>query len=742
MLVFNTNKLVPDERVIKARTVAIKQLAKVRQKISAKQLAAKEILDCSRVLSIDLESHLIAPHSNRLPRVVCVSVLDSNDEDNTYLYARHEGGWAVSLLDAINDENCIIASHYAAFDLSNLLNTLVELFGEQLKLSEEDISDLYLAVINKAVAGKVLCSKVYGNILNIGKNHQRGFAPNLAKVIKEMYGIDMEGKEGKLTDGKADKEEDEFEDTAENALDPAKIIKEATEEEDVWRKRYAELDGIPLEKWPMAASLYAARDAVYHRAAFDAIAIQQLYQQKIAHTWAVNTAADLTFTLAGNRGILTDLQLTKVFDKENRIVLKTSAQKLSLMGLLSVSQKRDGTIKITKKRKVLQDMVVQLAADQGIEYLQTKSGKPSTTESALMLVDHSRTLLPWAEYSAAEKLNSTYIPVLKRGILYPDYNVLVESFRSSCRNPNVQNLPRKGRSRECIIPGEGRVFIGADYDIAELASLSEVVWTLFGYSVMGDKIVNGQDIHLWMASKLLNIEYEDVKALYGTDDEAAITARQLSKALDFGYPGGLGPKNFIGFARGYGVDVTLEQSKMYKRVWMDAFPDMKQYFDYINSAVGGFGARGPITHPITGAVRGGCTFTQAANFLFQHLTAIIAKDAWSRATAEGFDKRSPLYGFRSSLFIHDEIIGSIPRDVASAGAFRLAEIMHESACKYSKHVPAKAAPYMMERWIKGAKGVYNAAGELIPFVPKVKKVAQEETKYADVCVADLEELAA
>lgn len=140
-----------------------------------------------------------------------------------------------------------------------------------------------------------------------------------------------------------------------------------------------------------------------------------------------------------------------------------------------------------------------------------------------------------------------------------------------------------------------------------------------------------------------------------------------------------------------------------------------------------------------------------ANGYFQALLADAAKNAYMAATRECYDPTirirsyqvmprnrfgqpiearasrwegqvSPLYGSRLPLFLHDEILGDHPGDVAAECAWRIAEIMEESletCCP--DMVPAirtKVRPALMTKLYKGAEEAYDANGRLIPWEPK------------------------
>ena len=84
---------------------------------------------------------------------------------------------------------------------------------------------------------------------------------------------------------------------------------------------------------------------------------------------------------------------------------------------------------------------------------------------------------------------------------------------------------------------------------------------------MAEALNAGKDLHLVTASRILGRTYEDCVANKRTPEVKE--ARQLSKAANFGYPGGMGPANFCDYAwASYGVRLTLAQSTKLKAAWM------------------------------------------------------------------------------------------------------------------------------------------------------------------------------
>ncbi|MCI0408323.1 MAG: DNA polymerase, partial [Acidobacteria bacterium] len=172
--------------------------------------------------------------------------------------------------------------------------------------------------------------------------------------------------------------------------------------------------------------------------------------------------------------------------------------------------------------------------------------EPDLLMSPQLAVGLEPRLSVWLRYCRIRKLLSTYLNVYALGDAhYPHYhNLGARTGRVSCVRPNLQNIPkRRDGIRALFIPERGRVFIEADYRAAEMVALAQIFHLLYGGSVLGDAINAGEDIHTTRAKTLTDKDWD---TLSDTDKKKL---RQGAKAVNFGLPGGLGPRKFLEFAR-------------------------------------------------------------------------------------------------------------------------------------------------------------------------------------------------
>lgn len=509
-----------------------------------------------------------------------------------------------------------------------------------------------------------------------------------------------------------------------------------------WRLRYGELDGVPLEQWPDDAVRYAKEDAegtlaVYLAQGSDVTdeipQVRKAWALHLQSCWGLRTdgpmVADLEAALLKEK----DLNFSRL--KDAGFYKAKRATKDQTPDFYEESKKGPRPMKWAKDMTVIGDRV--LLAYEGAPPT-TDTGKVSTDRDTLVN-SGDELLMALGDASGVDKILTTYIPALKLGTEVPvqtRYNTLVNSGRTSSRAPNIQNLPtgrQVGGVRECFIPRPGCVFISVDYDTLELRALAQVCLDLFKFSRMADAIRAGKDLHLEMAASLLGRSYEDVAAR--KKDKDVKDARQLSKALNFGLPGGLGSETFTQYARAtYGVVISQQEAIGLKRQWLNAWPEMNSYFAFISSKVGQGGAT--IAQLRSGRVRGNVGYTQACNTLFQGLAADGAGRALFEVAHECYvdrvltdgkfhgikERRSFLYGCRPVAFIHDEIILEAPEVIAHEAGIRLSEVMCKAMSHFIPDVPVTASPAMMRRWLKGAEAVY-VNERLVPWEPEVKSAA-------------------
>jgi len=154
------------------------------------------------------------------------------------------------------------------------------------------------------------------------------------------------------------------------------------------------------------------------------------------------------------------------------------------------------------------------------------------------------------EYQSKSKLLSTYVRGLREnvdanGYVHADFRIPgTVTGRLSCKEPNLQNIPREEVDgvniiRKIFIPDKGEYLVDADYSQIELRVLA----AYSGDKMMIDAFKNGQDIHDATARKIFNIQN-------GTNVEKE--QRVAAKGVNFGVVYG---ESEYGLSRALGIDV-------------------------------------------------------------------------------------------------------------------------------------------------------------------------------------------
>lgn len=390
------------------------------------------------------------------------------------------------------------------------------------------------------------------------------------------------------------------------------------------------------------------------------------------------------------------------------------------------------------------------------------------------------TELPRMTIEVADANSPTGKKAVPARIVHPCYDILKSTGRTSSfadklfPSYNCQNVDP--RARGMIIPRPGWLLYSCDYSAMELVSLAIKCRSLFGYSVLADNFAKGIDPHAYLGSKIAyatdntfaascNSDPYDtfIKLKAGTDEQKEFFKhyRKLAKPTGLGYPGGLGAKTFVKYAKAtYDVIISVETATQLQDIWHATYPEMKDYFRYVNTeCVDPF--NGPIIKKVEGKdglpterksnlyhytspmglYRAGADYCACANGIgLQTPSADGALMALYVVGRECYDPslQSCMYGTqRPTKFVHDEIIGevvddqspvwkgSIPPGTTQGAMNRLGIVMGsewnrvmDSLVPEGQSVKIKAQPVLMRRWNKDAEAVFDKDGRLIPWEPK------------------------
>lgn len=266
-------------------------------------------------------------------------------------------------------------------------------------------------------------------------------------------------------------------------------------------------------------------------------------------------------------------------------------------------------------------------------------------------------LYSWAEASSHD------------GRIHPNFNITdVRTGRTSCSNPNLQQVPRNMDLRT-LFRGkekEGREFIEADYSQIELRGAAH-------YSndpVMIDAYRNGKDLHMITAMGLTGKEEKDV-----TKEE-----RSKAKPVNFGFLYGMMAKGFVDYAwNNYGTTFTLEEAEYYRDRFFQTYPNLLGWHE----------------EQIAKCIRDGGVYDLFGRF--RKLPDIYSKNFMKRSTAERCSINTPVQGSCSSILlgamidVHEQLHKEL--DVRVVGSVHDSMLL-DFPKKYEKEVVSEVARIM------------------------------------------------
>ena len=245
---------------------------------------------------------------------------------------------------------------------------------------------------------------------------------------------------------------------------------------------------------------------------------------------------------------------------------------------------KDGNVQFTEKGapsksiKLVRKLFKELCEKHEVSAPTTRKGLISTARDDYVGLESYEMEQTFEKYfrlqdlvSYLNKAKDLLDHITQDGCIHTRYITLVKTGRATSHSPQIQNLPREGRVRGCIVPREGHIFYGVDYSAIELAALASICRHRYGYSKLGDRIDHGEDPHAYTASQIIDKQPADV-----TKDE-----RQAAKVYNFGVPGGMGVKALAHQAKVmYGIEMTEEEAGRWReKLVREVYPEIGEFLD-------------------------------------------------------------------------------------------------------------------------------------------------------------------
>lgn len=255
-----------------------------------------------------------------------------------------------------------------------------------------------------------------------------------------------------------------------------------------------------------------------------------------------------------------------------------------------------------------------------------KTGKPSADASVLKRLAAKGYELPTliTQYKEVNTLNKMFLnrwedDLGSDGRMHPSFNLTnVVSGRTSCQNPNLQQVPRTKDVRAIFTAPKGRIFFEADYSQLELRIAADYAKD----PTMIEIYRTGGDIHTQTA-KLMTGGREPTKE-----------ERSKAKAVNFGFLYGMMAKKFVDYAYdSYGVVFTEAEARQFRELYFAKYSRLLPWhkeMELLCEALGGVSNR----------------FGR-----FRKLPLIYSQNKWERASAARRAVNTPVQGTGSDLLI-------------------------------------------------------------------------------------------
>jgi DNA polymerase-1 len=271
--------------------------------------------------------------------------------------------------------------------------------------------------------------------------------------------------------------------------------------------------------------------------------------------------------------------------------------------------------------------------------------------------------------------------------------------RFSCREPNLQNIPRPDtelgkRIRGLFVAPPGWKLIVADWGQIELVVLAHFI----GKGALYRGFHEGIDPHSATAAALLGEDPKKFLERLLAGDEDAKAMRQVAKGINFAVVYGAGPDKVASMA-----GISVKEAKRFMEIHQRMFPEIYKFKDEVIRVcrsrrpphirtILGRKRRLPLILSSNNGVRMGAE-RQAVNSLIQgSATGDLIKLAIIRLN-------NLLTGdMRLILTVHDEIVCMAPEDQAEECAEMVKEAMLGEGIQKLLRVPLSSDVKIVDRW--------------------------------------------
>lgn len=314
---------------------------------------------------------------------------------------------------------------------------------------------------------------------------------------------------------------------------------------------------------PADAARYAGEDALVARA----LCVRLHDRLREQGLWEVYERIEMPLVT-----VLADMEWWGIAVDRERLQALRQELRTRLAGLEAAILRRiEQPINLQSPKQVGELLFDRLGLpSQGVR--RTKTGAWSTDAEVLeRLRDAHPVVGEILEHRGLSKLLQTYADALLEAVLpetgriHPSFHQLgAATGRLSCSDPNLQNIPVRDewgrRFRQCFVPAEGMVFVGADYSQIELRILAH----LAGDEALVEAFRQGDDIHARTAADLFDVGIEAVQP----------EQRRAAKTINFGLIYGMGAQRL-----GQSLEIPTKEAAAWIEKYFERYPGVARFRD-------------------------------------------------------------------------------------------------------------------------------------------------------------------
>lgn len=201
----------------------------------------------------------------------------------------------------------------------------------------------------------------------------------------------------------------------------------------------------------------------------------------------------------------------------------------------------------------------------------TAKGVPSVSSDVLVNYVGNPVVDDLLEYRRLTKLETfikSWEEIQVNDRIYPSFNITARTGRTTCSNPNIQQIPQDKNVRNLIEARPGWKIKEQDYSQIEL----RVASMFSGDTNMQHAYQSGSDLH----SKTTELLFGDTSSLSPQEQKRK---RTEAKSMNFGFLYGMSAKTFVDYAKGYGLNITEEESEGFRNNFFKAYPTLLQWHE-------------------------------------------------------------------------------------------------------------------------------------------------------------------